>query len=125
LPVSQLAGTLITTLAENCCLGRYRIGADPHEENVLRVTRDEGHGSTPELWTDAWAVGLGYVAITPLHVTPDLLYVAPRSAPAEAIALPTLMVRTAALAELSSVKSNPARASKTPSCSFKRIRWCQ
>ncbi len=91
-PVSRLAGTLITSPANTSCLTRYRFSHDPHEKNTLAViAHDEGE-LAPEPWTDVWAVKLGYVAITPFRAVPDLLSVVPWGVPSEAVALPLLSV---------------------------------
>jgi 5'-nucleotidase len=91
-PISRLEGALITSAANTSCLTRYRFGSDPHAENTLAVMRQEDGAGEPEPWTDAWAVELGYVAITPFRAIPDLLCVAPWTAPSEAVALPMLSV---------------------------------
>jgi 5'-nucleotidase len=92
LPVSALDGTLITSPANDSCLTKYRFAADPHIENTLAIIRQDGEGYAPEPWSDAWAVELGYVSITPFRAVPDLLCVIPWTAPSEAIALPLLSV---------------------------------
>lgn len=84
LPLSRLAGTLITSPGQHSFLARYRFGFDPHAEQHLAVTRDNDSEPNEEPWTDAWAVGQGYVAITPLKAFPDLLCVAPWPTRAEA-----------------------------------------
>jgi 5'-nucleotidase len=83
LPVSSLAGALITSLANDSCLTKYAFRADAHAENALNIIRADDMRK-PELWSDAWAVQLGYVAITPFRAVPDLLCVIPWSAPEEA-----------------------------------------
>jgi 5'-nucleotidase len=75
LPASQLKGTLVTSLTDTSCLTRYRFEPDPHLENVLNVTHQDDGRPAPKLWTDAWAIAAGYVAITPLRAIPDLLWV--------------------------------------------------
>jgi len=96
LPVSRLAGTLITSPVADSCLTKYHFTPDPHAENVLAVIRRGEGDVAPEPWTDAWAIELGYVAITPLRLFPDLLCVVPWVAPTEAVALP--MVTAPAIA---------------------------
>ena len=91
-PISHLEGTLITSSANTSCLTRYRFGSDPHAENTLAVMLVHDGEGEPETWTDAWAVELGYVAITPFRAIPDLLCVAPWGVPSEAVALPMLSV---------------------------------
>ena len=53
LPVSRLSGTLITYPTTDSCLTKYRFSPDPHAENTVAATRDDGDGLTPEPWTDA------------------------------------------------------------------------
>ena len=77
LPVSHLEGTLITSPANASCLTKYRFSPDPHAENTLSVIAHDDGKLAPEPWTDAWAVELGYVAITPFRAVPDLLCVIP------------------------------------------------
>jgi 5'-nucleotidase len=91
LPVSALEGTLITSPANDSCLTKYRFSLDAHAENALAVSRQDVE-YLPEPWTDAWAVELGYIAITPFRAVPDLLCVIPWAAPSEAVALPLLSV---------------------------------
>lgn len=75
LPISQLKGMLVASLADTSCLTRYHFEPDPHLEHVLSVTpRDDGQ-PTLRPWTDAWAIASDYVAVTPLRATPDLLWV--------------------------------------------------
>jgi 5'-nucleotidase len=90
LPVSVLEGTLITASTNASCLAKYRFGPDPHTENAISVIALDNGKSAPEPWTDAWAVELGYVAITPFRAFPDLLCAIPWAAPSEAVALPML-----------------------------------
>jgi 5'-nucleotidase len=90
LPVRHLTGSLITALANDSCLAKYRFASDPHTENVVRLTRQEGSATTPEPWTDAWALELGYVAITPFKAIPDLLCAVPWTIPSEAFSPPML-----------------------------------
>ena len=90
LPVSALEGTLITSPANVSCLTKYCFNPDPHTENALRVSRRDDEVSVPEPWSDAWAIELGYVAITPFRAIPDLLCVVPWGAPSGAVALPML-----------------------------------
>jgi 5'-nucleotidase len=92
LPAAHLAGTLITGPVDDSCLSKYRFVRDPHVENTLNAIRQEHGDHEPEPWSDAWALQLGYVAITPFRVIPDLLCVVPWSVPPEAIPLPTLSV---------------------------------
>ena len=92
LPVTRLSGTLITSPATDSCLTKYRFTPDPHAENTIAATRLEEDGLTPEPWSDAWAVGLGYVAITPFRALPNLLCVVPWNVPCEVVALPALSV---------------------------------
>jgi 5'-nucleotidase len=92
LPVSALEGRLITSPTHGSCLTKYRFAADPHLENTLAVIRQEDERQAPEPWSDAWAVEMGYVAITPFRAVPDLLCVIPWTSPSEALALPMLMV---------------------------------
>ncbi len=89
LPVAALSGILITSLAGFSCLTRYRFEPDPHYEDILAVNGDEYQQQAAEVWTDAWALELGYVSITPLRAVPDLLCVVPWNIPCEAIVLPT------------------------------------
>jgi 5'-nucleotidase len=91
LPVSALEGTLITSLANDSCLTKYHFAPDPHTENALKITAQEDGRPSAEPWSDAWAVELGYVAITPFRAVPDLLCMLPWGAPAEAVALPVLL----------------------------------
>ena len=84
LPLSRLTGTLITSPGQHSFLTRYRFGFDPHTEQDLAVIRDDDSEPMEEPWTDAWAVGQGYVAITPLKAFPDLLCVVPWPTRAEA-----------------------------------------
>ncbi len=88
LPVAALSGVLITSLAGFSCLARYRFEPDPHHEDVLAVNRSADYRQTPEVWTDAWALELGYVSITPFRAVPDLLCVVPWNAPCEVLTLP-------------------------------------
>ncbi len=89
LPVSALAGSVITSLANVSCLTRYVFAPDPHAENALAVVRSEhDRAFPPEPWTDAWAVESGYVSVSPLRAVPDVLCVVPWSAPSAAIAPP-------------------------------------
>ena len=90
LPLSALAGTLITTLGHTSCLTRYSFSPDPHVENTLAALRSEDNGPlAAEPWSDAWAVQLGYVSITPFRAVPDLLCVVPWNVRPEAVALPS------------------------------------
>jgi len=89
LPLPALSGTLITSPANSSCLSKYRFSFDAHMENALAVIPlDEQR--TPDAWTDAWAVELGYVAITPFRAFPDLLCVMPWITTSEPIVLPVL-----------------------------------
>lgn len=90
LPRKSLLGTLIAAPAHDSCLMKYCFDPDPHLENTLAVRRQIAAEAEPEPWTDAWAVALGYVAISPLRALPDPLCMAPWGAPAEADALPLL-----------------------------------
>lgn len=90
LPVSALEGTLITSPANESCLTKYRFTSHPHIENALAVIHHDDENDAPEPWSDAWAVELGYVSITPFRAVPDLLCVIPWTAPSEAFALPLL-----------------------------------
>ena len=92
LPTSHLEGTLITSLATASCLTKYRFSPDPHAANTLNVIAHNDGRLAPEPWTDSWAIGLGYVAITPFRADPDLLCAIPWAAPSEAVALPLLSV---------------------------------
>ena len=89
LPVANLEGTLITSPTNASCLTKYRFSPDPHNEKTLAVIH-QADASVPEPWTDAWAVELGYVAITPFRAVPDLLCVIPWVSSSEAVALPLL-----------------------------------
>jgi broad specificity polyphosphatase/5'/3'-nucleotidase SurE len=95
LPRKTLSGTLLAAPADDSCLTKYRFAPDPHLENTLAVQRQgaEEAEPEPEPWTDAWAVRLGYVAITPFRAFPDLLCVIPWTVPSDAIALPLLSLR--------------------------------
>lgn len=90
LPSSQLLGILITAAANTSCLTRYRFERDPHVEHALMVlNRDvDAHAPGPEPGTDAWAVQLGYVAVTPFRAIPDLLHPTLWTVPSEVIAAP-------------------------------------
>lgn len=88
LPRKGLLGMLRAAPARDSCLTKYRFDPDPHLENTLAVQRQIAEEMEPEPWTDAWAVALGYVAISPLRALPDLLCVVPWGAPAEVDALP-------------------------------------
>lgn len=88
LPVAALYGVLITSLAGFSCLTRYRFEPDPHHDDILAVNGEEDRQPKPETWSDAWALKLGYVSITPFRAVPDLLCMAPWNGPSEAIALP-------------------------------------
>lgn len=88
LPVSALEGTQITSPTNTSCLTRYRFTSDPHVENMLAVIRQDDEAHALEPWSDAWAVELGYVSITPFRAVPDLLCVIPWNAPSEAVAFP-------------------------------------
>jgi 5'-nucleotidase len=90
LSTSHLEGTLITSSANASCLTKYRFSPDPHRENAISVIALDNDESASEPWTDAWAVDLGYVAITPFRAFPDLLCAIPWTAPSEAVALPSL-----------------------------------
>ena len=92
LPTSHLEGTLVTSPANTSCLTKYRFSPDPHAANTLNVIAHDDGKLAPEPWTDAWAVELGYIAITPFRAVPDLLCVIPWTAPSEAVALPMLPV---------------------------------
>lgn len=85
---TNLKGVLITQPAHTSCLTRYRFSPDPHIENALRVTAHDDARLTPAPWTDAWAVQLGYVAITPFSAFSNLMPVVPWAAPYEAFELP-------------------------------------
>lgn len=89
LPVAALSGILITSLAGSSCLTRYRFQPDPHYEDILAVNGNDDRRQAPEVWTDAWALELGYVSITPFRAVPDLLCVVPWNVPCEAVVLPT------------------------------------
>lgn len=85
---SSLKGMLITPPARISCLTRYRFSSDPHVKHALSViARDEADPAV-EPWTDAGAVALGYVAVTPFVAFPDLIRVVPWAAPYEAFELP-------------------------------------
>ncbi len=88
LPRTSLKGVLITQPAHTSCLTRYRFSQDPHIENALRVTAHDNTGLEPESWTDAWAVRLGYVAITPFSAFSNLMHVIPWATPSEVFELP-------------------------------------
>ncbi len=90
LPRKRLAGTLLTAPAYDSCLAKYRFEPDPHLTNTLSVQRQNTAGPEPQPWTDAWAIALGYVAISPFQALPDLLCVVPWGVPAETFALPML-----------------------------------
>jgi hypothetical protein len=55
---------------------------------------DGAERPAPEPWTDAWAVELGYVAITPLRAFPDRLDIVPWDILPAALALPLLSAAT-------------------------------
>lgn len=92
LPTARLAGTLMAAPVNDSCLTKYHFSPDPHLENTLVVHRHGSEELTPDPWTDAWAVGLGYVAITPFRAIPDLLCMLPWNLPSEAALLPMLSV---------------------------------
>ncbi len=87
LPIPQLAGTMFASPVDDSCLSKYRLAHDAHDERTLAVTRLEETDAEPAPGTDAWAVKLGYVAVTPLRAFPDLLCVAPWSTPTGTLAL--------------------------------------
>lgn len=89
LPVTSISGTLITSFTRDCCLSKYRFVADPHADHRIAVVRQESDYQ-PEVWSDAWAVGLGYVAITPFKAIPDLLSPTERDIPSQLVPLPVL-----------------------------------
>lgn len=91
LPVSALDGMLITSLANDSCLTKYHFAPDPHTENALKITAQKDGRPSAEPWSDAWAVELGYVAITPFRAVPDLLCMLPWGAPSKVVALPMLL----------------------------------
>jgi 5'-nucleotidase len=68
---------VITTPGRTSFLSKYRFAPHSHEENVLAVTTTEPLPLRQEPWTDEWAVGLGYVSVTPFKAFPDLLTLAP------------------------------------------------
>jgi 5'-nucleotidase len=92
LPVSSLSGTLITSPTTNSCLNKYRFTPDPHAQNAIAAIRQDENGLPTEPWSDAWAVGMGYVAITPLRAFPNLLCAVPWNVPCELVPLPALSV---------------------------------
>ncbi len=89
LPASHLAGTLVTAPTNDSCLTKYRFMPDPHLENTIVATRDRHGSAEPAPWTDAWALQMGYIAITPLRVLPELLCMPPWGIPPEVVGLPT------------------------------------
>lgn len=88
LPSSQLLGTLITAPANTSCLTRYRFELDPHVEHTVAVLNRDVDAHAPEPGTDAWAVQLGYVAVTPFRAIPDLLHPTLWTIPSEVVAAP-------------------------------------
>jgi 5'-nucleotidase len=94
-PLAALSGILFTSLAGSSCLTRYRFERDPYDDDILAVRNAEDHQQTPEVWTDVWALELGYVSITPCKAVPDLLCVVPWHVSGEVMALPiSLMPET-------------------------------
>ncbi|MCX7853741.1 MAG: 5'/3'-nucleotidase SurE, partial [Caldilineales bacterium] len=86
LPAAALSGILITSLSSFSCLTRYRFAPAPqHSANILAVNGHENHRPAPEIWSDAWALELGYVSITPFRAIPDLLCVVPWNVPGEVV----------------------------------------
>jgi len=95
LPISRLAGTQITSPVNASCLTLYRFGPDPHIENALTIIRRDAEGVVPEPWTDAWAVELGYVSVTPFRAFPDLLCAVPWTIQPDAVEVPLASIRSA------------------------------
>jgi 5'-nucleotidase len=84
-PTSHLAGVLVTTPANRSCLTKYRFVRDPHLEYAVNAVREEPAEAEQEPLTDAWALRMGYVSVTPLRVMPDVLSVASWGPSAEPI----------------------------------------
>jgi 5'-nucleotidase len=76
LPQPELDDVLITSPGRTSFLSKYRFAPHSHEENVLAVAATESPAVRQEPWTDAWAVSLGYVSVTPFRAFADLLTVA-------------------------------------------------
>jgi 5'-nucleotidase len=81
LPQPDLDEMLITSPGRTSFLSKYRFAPHSHEENVLAVTTTDSLVVRQEPWTDAWAVALGYVSVTPFKAFLDLLAVASVNGP--------------------------------------------
>ncbi|MBO9370889.1 MAG: 5'/3'-nucleotidase SurE [Chloroflexi bacterium] len=75
-PLSHLADILVTMPASTSCLTRYRFHVDPQAGDIV-VSPSQDDPPAPEPGTDAWAVEMGYVSITPLRAFPNILDVVP------------------------------------------------
>jgi len=75
-PLSHLADILVTVPAMTSCLTRYRFHVDPQVGDIV-VSPIRNDPPAPEPGTDAWAVEMGSVSITPLWAFPDILDVVP------------------------------------------------
>jgi hypothetical protein len=73
---SHLADILVTVPARTSCLTRYRFHVDPQAGDIV-ISPNQDDPPAPEPGTDAWAIEMGYVAITPLRAFPDILDVVP------------------------------------------------
>lgn len=71
LPLARIRGVQMTTLSKAICVSRYSITVST--DHILAVNpRDDRPAEAGTPGTDTWAVQHGYVAITPLHLVPDL-----------------------------------------------------
>lgn len=77
-PRKAVVGIQLTSLSDHSFLHKYEFEHDAEAGNTLRVmpTADQ-RVRAAQAFTDEWAVGRGYVSITPLRPVPELLAVAP------------------------------------------------
>ncbi len=87
-PKSQVWGTMMTSITSASFLPKYRFSPDLREDRILVTVHTADSEPEPEPWTDAWAIKLGYVSITPLKPSPDLFCMVPWPAPPANVAFP-------------------------------------
>jgi 5'-nucleotidase len=73
LPLTQVKGALFAIPANDTCVDKYAFDRHPHVDGILISRRKDEPAQEPAPHTDAWAVGQGYVAVSPLRAMSDLL----------------------------------------------------
>ena len=72
-PQASLRGAIVTHLSAVSFLDAYRFERDAHDGELITLTRRETPVAPRQAWSDAWAIGHGFVSVTPLSVFPDVL----------------------------------------------------